>query len=139
MVFLAHLFLCTFIVTSTWLLSLGGGMNHIASFYWVHLGNGRGCFVHDHMKGTRRTGEASPQFMLGEFQAQLYNSSLLFFSFSFLPLPSSSFTKEAMKTSRRGGHSLVQPERACHCQTSIRSKWCFGHATRTFLSFSQMQ
>lgn len=60
-------------------------------------------------KETRKTGEAFPQFVLGELQEQLYNTCLLFFSFPLLSLPGSSFPQD-MKASRRGGHGPVLAE-----------------------------
>lgn len=98
-------------------------MNHTANFFsesaWEMV---EALCTITCTKGTRRTGEASPQLVLGELQAQLYNSSLLFFSLPFSPFPGSSFPQEDMKASRRRGHGPVQAERACHCQTSVRSK-----------------
>lgn len=61
--------------------------------------------MHDRIKGTRGRAEAPPQLALGEFQTQLYNRSLLFFSFTLLPLPDNDFPREDMKAARRGGPS----------------------------------
>lgn len=60
-----------------------------------------------------------PQAVLGEFQVQLYNSSLLF---SLLPLPGNGFSTQDMKAARVGCHSPIQVEGPCHCQSSTRNR-----------------
>lgn len=94
---------------------------------WSHEGNKR--------KSRRSTSSAC----VGWVPSQPYNTSLLFFSFPLLPLPRNGFPTEDKKAARRRGLSPVQVEGACHCQTSTRSRQCFGHATYISLSPSRTQ
>jgi len=65
------------------------------------------------MNGTRgKAGETPSQLVLGEFHARLYNSSLLFFSFSLLPLPGNGFPTEDTEAARRQGSQSCPSRRS---------------------------